>query len=128
MEIGPALTYEETYEIAFEGFTYLYPLVLMEVTRRQQTNTLHVDLEHNLGPANAFVHRPSFPGLEDRGVVRPNFDTLYSSAWLDLEVEPMVITVPASNGRYYLLPMLDMWTDVFASVGVRTTGSEARHV
>src|SRR5262249_3016692 len=43
--------------------------------------------------------------------------------WFDVGQEPLVIHVPDSGGRYYLLPMLDLWTDVFASVGKRTTGT-----
>jgi len=74
---------------------------------------------------NIFSNLQTYPPADFRGVVRPNFDTLYSSAWLDLTKEPVIVSAPDTNGRYYLLPMMDMWTDVFASPGSRTTGTQA---
>jgi hypothetical protein len=74
---------------------------------------------------NMFVNVREYPPANLKVVVRVNFDTLYSLAWLDLTKEPLVISAPDTHGRYYLLPMLDMWTDVFASPGWRTTGTQA---
>ncbi|MBN9022815.1 MAG: DUF1254 domain-containing protein, partial [Rhizobiales bacterium] len=116
---------EEAQSIAAEAYAYFYPLVTMDVTRRQLTNM--PEGSGIGGPMNQFVNIPTFPPADMKAVVRPNFDTLYSSAWLDLTKEPMVLTVPDTDGRYYLLPMLDMWTDVFASPGWRTTGTGEGH-
>ncbi|MGH6798110.1 MAG: DUF1254 domain-containing protein, partial [Roseiarcus sp.] len=94
----------------------------MDLTRKQLTNVVKPEGIHT--PMNTFASLAAFPPADMKVVVRPNFDTLYSSAWLDLTKEPMIVSVPDTHGRYYLLPMLDMWTDVFASPGWRTTGTQ----
>lgn len=75
-------------------------------------------------PLNQFLHLRSFPGATFTDVVTPNADTLYSTAWLDLSTEPMVLGVPDMAERYYLMQMLDAWTNVFADPGTRTTGNK----
>ena len=118
---GP-VTEEEARAIGVDAYLYFYPIVTMDVTRKQLTNQEPKPGGIG-GPMNSFANVGAFPTADMRVVVRPNFDTLYSSGWLDLTKEPMVVSVPDTDGRYYLLPMLDMWTDVFASPGWRTTGT-----
>jgi hypothetical protein len=121
----PAVTPEEAHAIAVQAYLYLYPLVTMEITREQLTNVARPEGIH--APMNTFYSFPAYPTADLKVVVRPNFDTLYSSAFLDLTKEPMIVSAPDTNGRYYMLPMLDMWTDVFASPGSRTTGTGAQN-
>src|SRR5687767_6127062 len=84
---------QEVGTIGVEAYVYLYPLLLMDITRRQMTN-LEGGIKPGFGPTNAFQHVREFPPAEFRAVVRPNFDTLYSIAWLDLSDEPMLVSVP----------------------------------
>ena len=114
----------DLHTLSREAYVYLYPLVTMEVTRQQQSGK--APPRPGFGPPNEFHHIRQFPAAEFRAVVRPNFDTLYSSAWLDLRRGPVQVHVPDSGDRYYMLPMLDMWTDVFANPGQRTTGTSAQ--
>src|SRR5262245_60876020 len=107
-------------EIARDAYTYAYPIVTMDISRRQAINVPDANSIALRAPANQFAHAREYPRAQDRDVVRYNFDTLYSLAWLDLAKEPIILTVPETADRYFLLPMLDMWTDVFAVVGTRT--------
>jgi hypothetical protein len=96
----------------------------MDVTKQVQTNV--TTPEHNgSAPINQFSNFLKYPTAAYRDVVRMNVDTLYSFAWLDLSKEPLVLSVPNTHDRYYLMPIVDGWTDVFASPGKRTTGTEA---
>jgi hypothetical protein len=120
---GDSISEQDAHSIGVAAYLYFYPLVTMDITRKQLTNVATAKGMHS--PMNTFANLGAFPSADMRAVVRPNFDTLYSSAWLDLTEEPMIVSVPDTAGRYYLLPLLDMWTDVFASPGWRTTGTQA---
>lgn len=112
------------HEIGVEAYIFLYPLVLMDVTRRQMTN-VEAGKQIGRGPMGEFTHVREYPGADFRDVVRANFDTLYSVAWLDVRSEPVIVSAPDTGGRYYMLPVMDMWTDVFATPGTRTSGNDA---
>jgi hypothetical protein len=111
------LTEERAYKLGVQAYVYAYPLVLMGLTKRVMTN-------RGL-PTNRFFHAQAFPTPEAKTIIRPNVDTLYSTAWLDLSEGPVILSVPDTGGRYYLVQLLDAWTETFASPGARTTGTKA---
>jgi hypothetical protein len=121
----PALAIgQKAVDIGTEAYIYGYPLVTMEMTRRVMTNVSKP--EGTRGPMGQFVSLREYPTAAFRDVTAPNADTLYSVAWLDLSREPYIVSIPDSRGRYYLMPMLDGWTNVFQVPGKRTTGTKAQ--
>src|SRR5580698_1186283 len=90
-------TTAELRDIAQRAYLFAYPLVLIETTRGAM-------------PVNRFTHVPQFPRPDSRQVIRPNADTLYSTAWIDVSQEPILIHVPDSASRFYLLQFMDALT------------------
>jgi len=115
----------DAFTIAVEAYLWGYPLVLMERTKRlftEQGNRIS-------SPFNTFRHRAKLATPRDREIVKPNNDTLYSTAWLDLSRGPVILEVPDADGRYYSFQFLDAYTNTWAYVGRRTTGTAAgRHL
>ncbi len=111
-------------QIAREAYTYGYPLVTMEMTRRVMSNVEKP--EGTRAPMGQFVRMREYPSAAFRDVTAPNADTLYTTAWIDVSQEPWVLSLPDMHDRYYLFPMLDGWTDVFQVPGKRTTGTGAQ--
>ncbi|MGL6245592.1 DUF1254 domain-containing protein [Pseudomonas sp.] len=75
-------------------------------------------------PFNRLYSEPRLLGPQDNKVVSPNNDTFYSRALLDLRGEPVVLQVPAVEGRYFSFQLVDMRTDNLDYIGTRATGSK----
>jgi hypothetical protein len=108
-----------------QDYIYGYAGVALDATRALATAVPDATTVPGRAPVNQFAYRSALATPSDTFIVRPNADTLYTTAWLDLEREPIILHVPDSGGRYYLIPMLDAYSNAFASIGSRTTGSRA---
>ncbi len=114
----------EGFRVGSDAYVYGYPLVTMEMTRRVMTNvTAPVGTR---GPMGTIIKLRSYPDASFRDVTAPNADTLYTTSFFDVGAEPWVLSVPDMKDRYFLLPFLDGWTNVFAVPGSRTTGGGAK--
>jgi hypothetical protein len=115
---------KEALELGTEAYVYAYPLVTMELTRRVVTNVAKP--EGTRAPMGHLIRLRSYPNAKYRDVTAPNADTLYTTAFVDVTKEPWVLSLPDMKGRYFLMPMLDGWTDVFQVPGKRTSGTKAQ--
>jgi hypothetical protein len=117
------LTEEQALQLGVDAYIYGYPLVVMDSVRRVNTNVAVP--QGKLAPVGHFAHFRSFPDASKRDIAGANVDTLYSFAWLDLSEGPYVLHLPEANGRFYLMPILNGWTEVIGNPGTRTTGDKA---
>jgi len=109
---------------AVDAYTFGYPLVTVEYTRRVITN---VAAPHGTrGPMGQVVKLRQYPNASFTDVTAPNADTLYATAFFDVGEEPWVLSLPDMDDRYALFPLLDGWTTVFQVPGKRTTGTGAQ--
>ena len=121
---GRSAAAEDTLQIATEAYIYGYPLVTMDMTRRFLTNVAAPEAAS--APMGQLIKLRTYPAVDNHAVTAPNADTLYTMVWLDVSKEPWVFSIPDMGDRYYLMPMLDGWTEVFQVPGTRTTGGKAQ--
>ena len=115
---------EQAVSDATDVYIYGYPLVTMDMTRKFMTN--YATIQGSRGPMGQIIRLRNYPAVDDHAVTAPNADTLYTTAWIDVSKEPWVFGIPDMGDRYYLMPMLDGWTNVFQVPGKRTTGGKAQ--
>lgn len=90
--------------IATEGYIYGFPLVLMgETLERLTGETRSCEISTEI---NSFFHVKELPDADYKIVVRPNLDTLYSFAMLELSEGPVLLTHPDVTDRYLLMAFL----------------------
>jgi hypothetical protein len=119
-----ALGVMEAISIATEAYIYGYPLVTFDMARKQQTNVAVPDAEH--APMGQVIKMRTYPAVDNHCCAAPNADTLYTEIWLDVSKEPWVLGIPAMGDRYYIVPMLDGWSEVFKVASLPTTGGKAQ--
>ncbi len=109
-----------SYSLALQAATWGGPLVTMYAFRE------HVALGPSAKAAPNTLWRMeniSTPALsKEAGYVTPNVNVIYGFGFMDLRQEPILIEAPDSEGRYYMVEILDMWTNAFAYIGGRSTG------
>ena len=114
--VGAALYLKaEQIVLGAEGYIFGFPLVIMDVTRANSA--------HTIGPENELRRVRKFPDASFRDVVRPNVDTLYSSAFIRMAQGPWVFEMPPNQQRFEVMPFMDAWTNVFAAPGTRSIGT-----
>lgn len=84
---------------------------------------LNKSIQPALTASNVLFYESITPEFKD--VVTPNVDTVYCAAFLDLSQSPVVLNVPDTNDRYYVMQIMDAYSNTFSSIGRRTTGTKA---
>ena len=117
---------DELQAIAREAYIFGFPIVANY--RQMVAFAIDAQGEEFEAPLNTLKHREVVTGPTDDAVTTPNIDIAYSFAWLDLRVEPVVLSVPAMDeDRYYSIQLSDLYSYTFAYIGSRATGNEAGH-
>ena len=115
-----SMSVREVFKIAVDAYIYGYPLVTFDMARRQQTNVAQADAEH--APMGQMIKMRNYPAVDNHCCAAPNADTLYTIAWLDVGDEPWVLSIPDMGDRYYIIPLLDGFSEVFKVVSSREGG------
>ena len=120
----PRLLPVEAMKIAVDAYIYGYPLVTFDMVRQQQTNVAMADPEH--APMGQMIKMRSYPAVENHCCAAPNADTLYTMVWLDVSREPWVLSIPDMGNRYYIVPIVDGYSEVFKVASPPTAEARRR--
>jgi hypothetical protein len=121
---SPSLHTKDAVRDAVDAYIYGYPLVTFDMARKQQTNVAKPDEQH--APMDQMIKMRTYLPIDNHCCAAPNADTLYTIAWLDVYDEPWVLSIPEIKDRYYIVPLLDGFSEVIKVITSINDGSEAR--
>ena len=120
----PSLHTEGAVRNAVAAYIYGYPLVTFDMARKQQTNVALADEQH--APMNQMIKMRTYLPIDNHCCAAPNADTLYTIAWLDVADEPWILSIPEIKDRYYIVPLLDGFSEVIKVISSIKDGSKAQ--
>jgi hypothetical protein len=120
---GEKVKEKVAYVVGMEEYVYAYPLLMMDVTR--QVLTASATSGEYAAPINQFARIREYVGPDVKNVVRISVNSLWSHGFIDLEAEPMIVSLPDMNGRYIVMQAVNMWTDDVGTAGTRTNSGKA---
>jgi hypothetical protein len=120
----PTIQTEGAVRDAVDAYIYGYPLITFDMARKQQTNVDKSDEQH--APMNQMIKMRTYLPIDNHCCAAPNADTLYTIAWLDVYNEPLILTIPEIKDRYYIVPLLDGFSEVIKVVSSINDGARAQ--
>ena len=114
----------EALAIAVDAYIYGYPLVTFDMVRGSRP-TSPAPMP-STRPMGQMILMRSYPAVDNHCCAAPNADTLYTMAWLDVSKQPYVFAIPEMGDRYYIMPFLDGWSEVFAVASQPLNGGAAQ--
>jgi hypothetical protein len=120
----PSLHTEGAVRNAVDAYVYGYPLITFDMARKQQTNVAKPDEQH--APMNQMIKMRTYLPIDNHCCAAPNADTLYTIAWLDVNNEPLILSIPEINDRYYIVPLLDGFSEIIKVISSINDEAKAR--
>lgn len=118
---------EYAYTLGIQAYIFSFPWSYLPELRYTWVTQKPDNVMTPYAPLNHFWHLRQLAGADYRDGGSPNYDTLYSIAWLDIGEEPVILSHPDLGDRYFTFELASMTSDNIDYVGSRTTGSKANH-
>jgi hypothetical protein len=113
------------YSLGTHAYTFGFPWVYLSQLRYMWTQVDTGNPSIPYAPVNGIFRTIRLADAEYRSGGSPNNDTLFAIAWIDVRDEPVILSHPQINNRYFTFELASMDSDNFAYVGLRETGPKA---